>query len=984
MAMSNPIPTFIPHSAADYQQLQLIQQVHNHTLPLWNTYLLSILLPLPFIPIEWKLGIYNFLGHIPLLSSLHLSTFWFGILLILGPLGIILVLALSVFISVKLIQNVIFPLILLLLGKMGVKPKQEERTFLELTFPSDTTKSAFATEQLYILLHTRARMSSGWQSFLKRKKVFSLEIVSSREEGIRFLLGIPKKEVDVIHRSLLPFLPGLKVKEVEDYAPKVLDDPEKAVGIVELKLSSDFVLPLKSQKALSEHDPISYLIGQMTKLQDGELVAFQVVTTPILSSIHGRVMRRKRDMINRIRQGLPLTPVLEKNSPFASRPSFWWLLLGPMTWIVIFVAKFIVALIYAILSPNSPSNPINQPSKASEKHLQMLLNPYEQELGIIVKEKLDQHLFETSIRILVASPDSDEVDIRADELMSSFGQFTSSNQSLETRGTFPFLGSLALKNRLSQFKHRSISNTNPILSSSEIADLYHFPYTDITKTEGLIKSRSTELPVPVSLKKGSTKFDVMVGINQYGGELSPIGVTLEQRQKHMYVIGKTGTGKTTLLTSAIYQDMLSGKGLAVFDPHGDMFQEILRIVPESRKKDVVVFDPSDRDYPLGLNILSPGIKFRSKEDEYDWIASSVLAVFKKLADEKYWGPRMEHILRNATLTALQTPNPTFFTLQRLLTDKKYQKEVSATLKDPVLKQFWQKEFRLVGSMQLSSVTAPLTQRLGYFISSKMSRHILLQEHSTFSIQKIMDEGKILLINLSKGDLGEDQSFFFGTIITSLIWMAAYQRTKIPERDRKDFFVYIDEFQNFATPQFADITSEGRKFHVSLITSHQNIAQIKDKDTLKEVAGNAHIIVCTKASPDDEAFILPFMDPEVEKGDIVNLAPFNFFMKVTTDESEDAFSGRTVPIDVESNEETKEEIISYTRKHYATARKKVEEYLEKLFAEDKPKSKKAKKAKEDKKVKSTKKTNRTKTKPKKEKNNDTKAKTAMAKKPARRK
>lgn len=500
------------------------------------------------------------------------------------------------------------------------------------------------------------------------------------------------------------------------------------------------------------------------------------------------------------------------------------------------------------------------------------------------------------------------------------------------------------------FKHRLLSFFTPrkdkfaqLLSVSEVSDLYHFPYADITKTEGLVKSRNRELPAPLSLKKSDTNFDVVIGVNQYGGELSPIGLTLKQRQKHMYVIGKTGTGKTTLLTSSIYQDMLNGKGLAVFDPHGDMFQELLRIVPESRKKDVVVFDPSDREYPIGLNILSPGIKFTSKEDEYDWITSSVLAVFKKLSDEQYWGPRMEHILRNTTLTALQTPNPTLFTLQRLLTDKKYQKQISATLKDPVLKQFWQKEFALMGNMQLSAVTAPLTQRLGSFISSKMSRHILLQENSTISIQQIMDEGKILLINLSKGDIGEDKSFFFGTILTSLIWMAAYQRTKIPESQRRDFFVYIDEFQNFATPQFSDITSEGRKFHVSLIVSHQNIAQIENKDTLKIVAGNAHIIVCLKASPDDEAFILPFMEPEIEKGYIVNLAPFNFFMKVTTDESEDAFSGRTVPIDVESSEKTKDEIISYTRKHYATPRSIVEEYLEKLFTEKPKRRSKTKKA-----------------------------------------
>lgn len=910
-------------------------------------YLLSILLPLPVVPIEWKLGIYNFLAHIPVLSSLNLSSFWFGLLMILGPLGIVISLAIFGFVIIKVVQNIILPLVILLLGRFGVKAKQEEKTFLELTFPSDTTKSAFATEQLYVLLHTRARMSGGWQSFLKRKKVFSLEIVSSRNEGIRFLLGVPKKEVYVIHRSLLPFLPGLKVKEVEDYPPKVLEHEKdndadesvkKTISIAELKLSADFVLPLKSQKALSEHDPISFLIGQMTKLKDGELVAFQLVTTPIIPSLQGRVLRRKREMMNRISQGLPLTPVLEKNSLFSSRPSFWLLLLGLPVWIGIFVLKAAVTFGYAIVAPNSTSNPINQPNKASEKHLQMLLNPYEQELGVIVKEKLDQHLFEASIRVLVASVDEDEAESRADELVSSFGQFSNSQQSLEEKGTFPFLFSLALKQRLSQFKNRGLSGSNPILSSSEIADLYHFPYTDITKTEGLVKSRSRELPAPLSIKKSDKNFDVIIGVNQYGGEINPIGITLEQRLKHMYIIGKTGTGKTTLLTSSIFQDMINSKGLAVFDPHGDMFQELLRIIPGSRKKDVIVFDPSDRDFPIGLNLLSPGIKFSNKEDEHDWITSSVLAVFKKLADEQYWGPRMEHILRNACLTALQTPNPNLYTLQRLLTDKSYQKKVALTLKDPVLKQFWQKEFALMGNMQLSAVTAPLTQRLGSFISSKMSRHILLQEKSSISISNIMDEGKILLVNLSKGDLGEDQSFFFGTILTSFIWMAAYQRTKIPEGKRRNFFLYVDEFQNFATPRFSEITSEGRKFHISLIASHQNIAQVKDKDILKVVAGNANTIVCLKASPDDEAFILPFMDPEVEKGDIVNLAPYNFFMKVTGDESEDAFSGKTVPIDVASSEKIRDEIITFTRKHYATPRVKVEQYLEKLFAEDKPKKK----------------------------------------------
>jgi hypothetical protein len=463
-----------------------------------------------------------------------------------------------------------------------------------------------------------------------------------------------------------------------------------------------------------------------------------------------------------------------------------------------------------------------------------------------------------------------------------------------------------------------------------MSDLYHFPNTSLTKTEGLVKSRSRDLPAPLSMKHSNAKLDVVVGSNEFGGQEQAIGMTLRQRQKHAYVIGKTGTGKTTLLMNAIRQDMENGKGVAVLDPHGDMFRELLSMVPADRVDDVVVFDPSDREHPVGLNILDPGIDFADEDDKQEWITSAVLSVFAKLSEEGQWGPRMEHILRNTTLTALQTPNPSLYTMQRLLTDKTYQRAVAKDLKDPILRQFWDKEFKLMGTMQLATATAPLTHRLGHFITSKMSRHILLQGKSTISMSDIMNDGKILLVNLAKGDVGEDQSKFFGTLLLSFMWMAAYQRTKIPEKQRRDFFVYVDEFQNFATPQFGDIMSEGRKFHISLTVSHQNIAQIEDKDLIKVVAGNAGTIICLKASPQDEEFILPHMRPEVEKGDVVNLAPYHFYMKVTGDEAEDAFSGQTIRPD-EDGEDYSDDVIAVSRKQYARPKTEVVKEIEAIMS-----------------------------------------------------
>lgn len=953
MAVVNPLPTFIPQNVTYATQLQILHQIQGNQIPALNALILGILLkfPLPesLFSVQSRLNLYNTLtaSTVPVTASHNVNPLVFTSLIVFWPLWFILGLTFLYFLIKALLSLIrsIFPVIFSKFIKI------EPKTFLELTFPSDTSKSAYATEQLYNLLHTLGKQQSFSARVLKNKKICSLEIVSSKEQGIRYILVTPFKNADVIKRSLLSYLPGIKIKEVDDY----LDESSLLNGyirsVVELKLVSHLGLPLQKQKVLSEHDPISYLTGSMTKLDSGELISFQVITTPVLSSIHTNIVKKTADLRKRMYQGLPLTPVLNESvfQKISALPGISVLVIFVKVIFSIFkfVVMFIYSMILGLLDPNSKTIPFLMTANViKDASRQALLNPYEQELQGTVKEKIDQQLFETSIRLLVIVKDQEKLRSRISGLMASFGLMSSPYQAMTTKGSL-LPNSILLKQRLSQLKRRSLSrssalNQNPILSTSEISDLYHFPYTDSTKTEGLVKSRSRELPAPLSLKKSGTNFDVVIGVNQYGGELAPIGITLEQRLKHMYIIGKTGMGKTTLLTSSIFQDMESGKGLAVFDPHGDMIQEVLRIIPENRRNDVIFFDPSDRQWPIGLNLLSPGIMFSNEEDGHDWIASSVLAVFKKLADEKYWGPRMEHILRNATLTALQTPHPNLYTIQQLLTDKKYQKEVASTLKDPVLKQFWLKEFALMGNMQVSSITAPLTQRLGYFISSTMSRHILLQEKSSISISQIMDEGKILLVNLSKGDLGEDQSFFFGTILMSFIWMAAYQRTKIPESKRKDFFLYVDEFQNFATPQFSEITSEGRKFHVSLIASHQNIAQIENKDILKVVAGNANTIVCLKASPDDEQFILPFMDPEVEKGDIVNLAPFNFFMKVTTDESEDAFSGKTVPIDVEKSEQTKEEIIAYTRKHYATPRMKVEHDLEKLFAEEPKEASRAKK------------------------------------------
>ena len=915
---------------SDYQQeLALIHQLQTHTFSVGHAYLL-ILFGLP-LPIHLKLAIYHFLTSLPLPQLSPMQT---TVLILVGPILFLV----FMYFFVKLVITIVRTLIPFVLTRF--KKTKEEKIFLELTFPSDTSKSAYATEQLYKTMHTVAGRNKG---FFSVRKTFSLEIVSSRNDGIRYIIGVPPADADVMRRTLISYLPGLSIREIPDYLQSMLvveenedakQATEKSLGFVQFTLSDDFVLPLENQKVLGKHDSIAFLAGNMTKLEKGELVAFQIVTSPTVSSKVREHMQRAK---NAIYQGKPLSPVLFKKSALPLPPALI-LILGPVVWLTVSLAKLLIAMPHLILDPKGPHAKYFFDS-SSKSQLQAILNPYEMELSTVVKGKLSEQLFETSIRLFIMTNTEEESDARQTGLVSSFSQFTSQYQSLvqQEMTPLPFLANQILKKRFTDFQKRNLSNDNLILSSSEISDLYHFPNMDITKIEGLVKSKSSELPAPRSIKRDDGDLDVIVGKNTYGGEETAVGLRKRDRYQHTYIVGKTGMGKSTIIEGMALQDIQSGKGICVIDPHGDMVEHLLTLIPKDRQKDVVFVNPFDKEFPTGLNILNPGTNYEDLEEEHRRIAQTVMSIFMKITPERHWGQRMEHILRNAILTTLliqagttNTPYISLYTIQKLLTDDQYRKSVTTTLSDPILKQFWEKEFMLFRKGQQGDIVAPLTNKIGEFITDPLSRFILLQKNSTINISEIMDNSKILLVNLSKGNLGEERSAFFGTIITSLIQLATYQRAQTEEKKRRDFFVYIDEFQNFATPHFTELFSEARKYHVYFTPSHQNIAQIDDPKVSKVIKGNSGNFIALKGSSDDEEAMLPIFSPEVEKGQIVNLAPFHFFMKVTNDESEDAFTGVTIPVENSGSKETKEAIIKHSRLHYATPREDVEKQLEQLL------------------------------------------------------
>lgn len=788
---------------------------------------------------------------------------------------------------------------------------RQKYVFIEITPPITANKTPLQSTEWISRMHGIGSSRDKQEALQRLHFSQSLELSSTNKGGIRYVTRVPEQELDLIKQSIGPHLSNARIRSVKDYLPANIN--YKTARVLDFKQTGAYFLPLKTQESFQAHDPVGHLINAMNGLKDNEHIVLQLIAMPSHFKENGIIEQRIRnneDMLAHAKRhkGGPLFKLLVR-VPFK---------------ILSEIVMFINEVVYNTPPGGSTASRYSQPERP--------LSPSAQDLNTAIGGKVTQpHHFRVEVRALIVTDDRTQAKVRSKAMRSAMSAYKTKHQSLRTRWNFPSF--IFNRYRLFKFTHRLpslIQHHSNKLSADEIADIYHFPIPG-TFTENVVQSLSHTLPATLSQKRG-TDVDVVIGHNIHQEQQTDIGLSALARLKHIYLIGSTGTGKTTLLESIIYQDIMNGKGLAVFDAHGDMFQHLLAVMPEHRQKDVIVLDPSDSEYSIGLNILDPGIKFKNENDRNSWISSSVISVFQKLTDEIYWGPRMEHILRNAVLTALQLPNPSLYILQLLLTDKKFQRKAMNTVKDQVLKDFWRNEMIPMGKSQLASTVGPLTNRIGQFITDPVSRNILLQQHSTIRIPEIMNEGKILLVNLSKGDVGEDRSRFFGTILTSLILVTAYQRSKMPEKQRRDFYLYIDEFQNFAAPSFEDIASEGRKFHIALTVSHQNVAQIDDQKLLKVMAGNTHTIICFRSGPSDEDFILPFMEPAVEKGNIVNLPPHHFYMKTVTDESELAFSGITVPLETKGSKQNAKRVIAASRKQYATPRKDVEAYIDSLFSD----------------------------------------------------
>ena len=411
------------------------------------------------------------------------------------------------------------------------------------------------------------------------------------------------------------------------------------------------------------------------------------------------------------------------------------------------------------------------------------------------------------------------------------------------------------------------------------------------------------------------------GETTFRNKMNKFGIKLDDRRRHMYLIGKTGMGKSTILENMIMEDIKSGRGVAVVDPHGDLAEKIIEYIPSERINDVIYFNPADMEHPIAFNVVE-----QVEPHLRHLVASGLVGVFQKLWADS-WGPRLEYILRNSILAVLDYPGSTLLAVTRMLSDKPFRRKVIAKIQDPVVKAFWVNEFAGYADKFAAEAVSPIQNKVGQFLSSSLIRNIVGQVKSSLDMREIMDEGKILIMNLSKGRIGEDNSALLGAMMITKIQLSAMSRVDTPEEKRKDFYLYIDEFQNFTTDSFANILSEARKYRLNLVMANQYIEQLGET-VRAAVFGNVGTLIVFRVGATDAEELVKEFSPTFSEEDIVNLPKYEIYLKLMIDGiASDPFSARGLsPLTEEEKTGNIDKVIKVSRERYAQEKSVVEDKI----------------------------------------------------------
>lgn len=702
-------------------------------------------------------------------------------------------------------------------------------------------------EQVYANMH--AIKKKGLFSSITGSDYLGMEIVAVDGE-IRFYVVVPRKYREYIEKTIQSQYPKALIEESGDY--NIFKPGYKVKGGY-LILGKSYYLPIKTYQKL-EADPINALTNSLSKLQEDEGAVIQVLFRPASK----KWISKGRDIAKKMRSGKSLKSA---KSVVASQP-----------------AKIIGQI------------GVSKDVKGQAEQKQDMLTPVEEETMKSIEEKAAKLGFEVNIRIIASSKTEEQALSHYNNLKDTFTQYTDPNLN-------KIIAQTPRRKRkfINDFIYRNFKASNKtILNTEELASISHLP-TKFTETPNIKWLLSKDAPPPPNMPKEG----LLLGKNNYRGVETKINFQDSDRRRHMYIIGQTGTGKSVFLQNMIIQDIKAGKGVCVIDPHGDLIDGVIPHVPKERAEEVVLFEPFNMDRPMGLNMLEYG-----SEDQKDFTVQEMINIFYKLFPPEMIGPMFEHNMRNVMLTLMSDKdNPgTIIEIPRMFTDEDYQKEWVNKVKDPVVKSFWENEMAKTSDFHKSEMLGYLISKVGRFVENEMMRNIMGQSHSAFDLRDIMDNEKILLVNLSKGKVGEVNSSLLGLIIVSKIQMAAMARADMPEEQRKDFYLYVDEFQNFATDSFASILAEARKYRLNLIVAHQYVSQLEE-DIRDAVFGNVGSFVTFRIGVEDAEIIAKEFDPVFSETDVINIERFHAYLRlmVNSQKSTPFTMGTYPPIEGESQE-----------------------------------------------------------------------------------
>jgi len=776
-------------------------------------------------------------------------------------------------------------------------PRKDSKEDIEKTRESFSSGNDFK-EAIGLMSHFFEQLGgladSDFAAKLKRQDFLSFEY-AVQDKLINFYVVCPADLVDVIEKQITGFYPDCFLERVEDYN---IFHPGSKVSVVPLKFANA-AAPWKPIKTYDEmnSDPLNSIINVMSKFEDSEGAAIQIMLRPTPSDKWQNKGREEAKEIFSGKEG--------------GKGVMYYL--NPFRWLI--------ATLNIFVRGENADELTETPDQGSRT------TPLTDEQVKAMEQKCSEPGFEAVIRVVTAASNKRRSGILLKGILAAFSQYASSNSNALGRVKY-----FSSKKLIVNFIYRNMKRTwsqmfspQMILTPSEISSLFHIPDVRYNNSPTINWINYKLAPAPVNVPKEG----LLLGENVYRGVHTPIYMKHLDRFRHFYVIGQTGTGKSSIFQVMIRQDLKNGNGICVIDPHGDLVESVLPFVPRERADDVIYFNPGDLERPMGLNLLEA-----EGEAEMDLVALEAMNIMIKMFDEEIFGPRIQDYFRNGCLTLMsdRKEGGALTDIVRLFTDDAFQAYKVKRVTNPIVKSFWTEQMAKTGAREKAEMIPYFAAKFGQFITNAMMRNIIGQTRSSFDFGKVMQEGKILLMNLSKGETGDINSKLLGLIITSKIQMAAMQRQKVPQDQRRAFFLYIDEFQNYVTDSIESILSEARKYRLGLNLAHQYIAQIdpnaggggkKGSGTnIKDaVFGNVGSIMCYKIGATDAEYMAKEMAPVFSEQDLVNMDKYKSVMKLSIDtQPSKPFSIiPTNPYLIEGDKETGEAIKQLSRLKYGRDR-----------------------------------------------------------------